>query len=225
MLNIPNILTLLNLFFGSMAVYGVFYESPSVVIISFLLALLFDFFDGFAARKLDQTTPIGKELDSLADMVSFGAFPTFLIVETIERHTEMLEEPFYLFVFVLGCGTAFRLAKFNITEQTKGIFQGLPCPAMALFVFSLWINIDHLNIELLHTPLFFLIIAAALTILMNSNIPFLKFSFEAKFSISTILSIILFLIFIGFAIFDWKLAFLITSSLYIVFSFLLPIFR
>lgn len=228
MLTLPNLLTLLNLFFGCIALYGIYYESVTIVIVAFGLSLVFDFLDGLAARKLNQTSEIGKDLDSLADLVSFGIFPTFLIVESIERQIEIIENPVYLLIFVLGCGTALRLAKFNTTPQTKGIFQGLPSPAMGFFVFSLWINIDNESIPLfdvLHSPPFYFIISILLAVLMNINIPFLKLSVNRDRNISTIFSILLILVFLFLVLVDWKLAFILSCILYMVLSILLPIFR
>jgi CDP-diacylglycerol--serine O-phosphatidyltransferase len=98
-------------------------------------ACIFDFLDGFAARILKVSSPIGKELDSLADMVSFGALPALFMYEAIA-----LESPFsylpYVALLIAVC-SALRLAIFNLDETQSDSFKGLPTPANALFLTSL----------------------------------------------------------------------------------------
>lgn len=227
MLSLPNALTLLNLLCGSIAIYGIFYESEFIVIIFFALALLFDFLDGFAARLLGQTSAMGRDLDSLADLISFGLFPTFLLTDLVERTTTIGENPLYALIFLLSAGAALRLAKFNHTESTQPGFEGIPTPAMAMIVFGMWINVNnhaYPNLEILANPSLILILSLMLTLLMNVPVPFIKFSLGKNMNTHEIFSIVLILIGIVILLINWRLAVLITVIAYCIFSLFLPLF-
>lgn len=207
--------------------FGVFYESYRVVIVAFILALLFDFLDGFAARMLDQSSSVGQELDSLADLISFGVFPTFLFIDIVERSIEISEWPVYGLIFLLAAGAALRLATFNTDENEIIGFSGLPSPAMAMIAFAVWINLDNSvypSLEMLADPTFILILALGLTIVMNLPLKFIKFSIGTTFELNQVLSLILILIFIGGLFVSWRLSVLITSISYFILSLLLPLF-
>src|SRR5690554_1213403 len=126
MFSLPNIFTLLNLICGCVALFGIFYETSAVVIVAFALSLLFDFLDGISARLLGQSSELGRELDSLADMVSFGILPTFLMVDIIERSTDITTMPVYGVIFILAASAALRLARFNLETGGSPEFSGLP---------------------------------------------------------------------------------------------------
>lgn len=227
MFSLPNIFTLCNLLCGCIAMFGVFYESYWVVIISFILALVFDFLDGLAARLLDQTSSVGKELDSLADLISFGVFPTFLFIDIVERSIEISEWPVYGLIFLLAAGAALRLATFNTDEGNSIGFSGLPSPAMAMIAFAIWINLDNSvypSLEIFADPTFILILALGLTLFMNLPLKFIKFSLGKTFELNQVLSLILILIFIGGLFVSWRLSVLITSVSYFILSLLLPLF-
>lgn len=96
--------------------------------------MLFDFLDGFAARLLKVSSPIGKELDSLADMVTFGVLPSIVILNLIEQHTT---EPIKYLALLIAVFSALRLAKFNVDDKQQSVFIGLPTPANALFLSSI----------------------------------------------------------------------------------------
>ena len=133
---IPNILTLCNLLCGCLAVYYSF-ATGNLKIVFWLCALaaLFDFFDGFAARMLKSYSPLGKELDSLADMVSFGVAPSAsLMVLYLDAGGT---QPYGLLAYIIALFSALRLARFNIDDKQNDEFIGLPTPANALFVTSL----------------------------------------------------------------------------------------
>jgi len=227
MFSLPNIFTLLNLICGCLALFGVFYESSGFVIIVFILALIFDFLDGFAARKLGKTSPLGKELDSLADLISFGVLPTFLFIDIVERSIEISEWPVYGLIFLMAAGAALRLARFNTMESEGGSFNGLPTPAMAMIAFGIWINLENSvypSLEILADPSFILILALGLTFFMNIPLRFIKFSIGTDFNLNQVLSLILILIFIGGLFFSWRLSVLTTSLSYFILSLLLPLF-
>ncbi|MBP6429075.1 MAG: CDP-alcohol phosphatidyltransferase family protein [Bacteroidales bacterium] len=140
---IPNTITLLNLLCGIMAIYTL-YTTESLIIPSVLVIVgaLFDFMDGLAARALKAYSNLGKELDSLADLVTFGVAPSLITVDLLKEFSLsdafLLKFPFLVFIPILmALMSAYRLAKFNIdTRQTMG-FIGVPTPANALIWISL----------------------------------------------------------------------------------------
>lgn len=142
--HIPNFITCLNLFCGCLSVSFAFRGVQFLEVASYLilLAALFDFFDGFAARLLKVESEIGKDLDSLADNISFGFAPAAILYVWLnqcfssfppEMQTGVLALLPYL-AFVVTIFAAVRLAKFNHDERQKTEFRGLATPANALFV-------------------------------------------------------------------------------------------
>lgn len=133
--HLPNTLTCLNLFCGCAGIISVWQGSTADALWFVMAAGIFDFFDGFAARILKASSPIGKELDSLADMVSFGLLPSlvmFRMIDTISASTYLPYAAFGIAIF-----SALRLAKFNMDDNQKESFIGLPTPANALLITSL----------------------------------------------------------------------------------------
>ena len=133
--HIPNFLTCCNLFSGCLGVVFCL-EGRAIPAAYFVWAsAVFDFFDGFAARWLKASSPIGKELDSLADMVSFGLLPALVMYKLIAA-TEA--HPMLAYVaFFIAVGSALRLAIFNIDETQTDSFRGLNTPANTLFITAL----------------------------------------------------------------------------------------
>lgn len=137
---IPNLLTLANLVCGSLAaVAALVYGDLTVAFGLMILAAVFDFLDGFVARLLGQSSPIGVQLDSLADDVTFGFLPAAILYVLADRMPPLLGLPreTMLAVFVLAAFSALRLARFNIDDTQHAEFRGLPTPAAALFCASL----------------------------------------------------------------------------------------
>ena len=129
--HIPNTITCLNLFSGCIAVVFAFSARFDVALLFMILAAVFDFMDGLAARALQAYSAIGKELDSLADMVSFGLLPGVIVYVYLSGH---LLNPYLPFVaFLIPVFSALRLAKFNLDERQTTSFIGMPTPANALF--------------------------------------------------------------------------------------------
>jgi CDP-diacylglycerol---serine O-phosphatidyltransferase len=128
---IPNFITCLNLFSGCVAVLLAFKANYQGAFIAILVAAVFDFFDGFAARLLKAYSPMGKELDSLADMVSFGLAPG-IIVYSLLTEANVCEWLPYL-AFLIPVFSGLRLAKFNIDDRQTSSFIGMPTPANAIF--------------------------------------------------------------------------------------------
>lgn len=139
---IPNILTLLNLFSGCIAILMAFRNNFEGVVIWVAIAALFDFLDGMAARLLNAFSPIGKELDSLADLVSFGVAPASVLYILMSNYFLLNGAPVTIshyapyLAFIIPLFAAYRLAKFNIDERQSTYFIGLPTPANGLF----WIS-------------------------------------------------------------------------------------
>ncbi len=131
--HIPNTITCLNLISGCIATYYAFQADFQLALLFIVIGAVFDFFDGMVARLLHVSSPIGKELDSLADDITFGFAPSAIVFEYLRPETELL--PFI--VFVMAAFSALRLAKFNLDERQALGFIGLPTPANALFWGSL----------------------------------------------------------------------------------------
>lgn len=133
--HIPNALTCLNLLSGCIGIVYIL-EGQTVPAAYFVwAACIFDFFDGFAARWLKVSSAIGKELDSLADMVSFGVLPSVMVYSIIKGGTHITWLPYV--AFIIAVFSALRLAKFNIDERQTTSFIGVPTPANALFLTAL----------------------------------------------------------------------------------------
>jgi CDP-diacylglycerol--serine O-phosphatidyltransferase len=154
--HIPNFITSLNVLCGSIAVVFIMKGVLTTGVFLIILAAVFDFFDGMSARLLKAYSPIGKELDSLADMISFGLAPgliMFKLLETSMFKTEVIPDlqsnltPTQLLIlgsaFLIPIFSALRLAKFNVDERQTSSFIGLPTPANALFISSLALIQEH----------------------------------------------------------------------------------
>ena len=144
LINIPNIITSLNLISGCLAIYFGLNGDIDLACIYIIVGSIFDFFDGMTARALGISGPIGKELDSLADVVSFGIAPSVLCFSLLMQTTPLISEnaeAIALFAFVMAAFSALRLAKFNCDERQTTSFIGLPTPANALF----WIGLSSLS--------------------------------------------------------------------------------
>lgn len=139
MKHLPNFITCLNLLSGCIGVVASFQGSLTIACLAILVAACFDFFDGMAARLLHYTSPIGKELDSLADVISFGLLPSCIIYQLISTAIPANNSLGYLAygAFILTVFSALRLAKFNIDQRQASHFIGLPTPSSALVVCSL----------------------------------------------------------------------------------------
>ena len=131
--HIPNSITCCNLISGCIATYWAFQGDARLALLFIVIGAVFDFFDGMSARLLHVSSPIGKELDSLADCITFGFAPSAILFEYLRPKTELL--PFI--VFIMAAFSALRLAKFNLDERQALGFIGLPTPANALFWGSL----------------------------------------------------------------------------------------
>ena len=141
--HIPNALTCCNLVLGCLSILFLCMGMPLKAAILIFVACLFDFLDGFAARQLHAHSPVGPDLDSLSDMVSFGVAPGFIMYWLMEGARDLPHVNILGFnalpwvAFLLPVFAAIRLARFNIDDTQKTIFRGLPTPGMAIFMASL----------------------------------------------------------------------------------------
>jgi len=138
MKHLPNLLTLLNATLGVAAIYFIQADSGTGVVACLLAAALCDMLDGLLARKLGVSGPLGKELDSLSDAISFGAVPAFLWSSILGGYGA-IDQPFAIFMGgLVAASSVYRLAKFNLSTEQKIDFIGMPTPANALFALGIW---------------------------------------------------------------------------------------
>jgi CDP-diacylglycerol--serine O-phosphatidyltransferase len=247
--NIPNLLTLFNLFLGCMGVVYLF--NDHMVIMSgerdmfidmgqihlacycVFVAGIIDFFDGFIARLLKVQSELGKQLDSLADMVTFGLLPGLIMYELLARsyyaNYDAFDYPilFYALGFILTLTAAVRLGKFNLDKRQENEFRGLPSPSMAFFIVSLPLVIlrDEMGLTGLLTKNWVLIIITLLlSYLMVSDIRMLSLKLKSlKVEENTwlfgLILLALITIFVGIVIFKIYFAIIpIIIILYIIIS-------
>jgi len=193
--NIPNFITCLNVVSGSLAVLFAVKGELTVAVIFIIAATIFDFFDGMTARLLKAYSPMGKELDSLADMISFGLAPGALMMVMMEYALfgiNVRAESFTtLSIWEISCisasllipvFSALRLAKFNIDTRQTDSFIGLPTPANALFIAALALISEHGKYEALDAfilqPVVLLLITVIMSLLLVSELP--MFSLKLK---------------------------------------------
>jgi CDP-diacylglycerol--serine O-phosphatidyltransferase len=180
---IPNTITLLNLLSGTIAIIFAFGWNETYgqlqgwqwAALMIAMAAIFDFMDGAAARLLNARSPIGKELDSLADLVSFGVAPAMLLM-SVMRQSEVAGLWAYAPLFIPLMG-ALRLAKFNIDDSQATVFKGLPIPANAIF----WIGtVAAIATNQVNPPLNLLVLCIALvSLLMVSNLEMFSLKFHS----------------------------------------------
>ncbi len=180
---VPNSITLLNLFCGCIAVVMVAKDDFQLAFFFVCLGIFFDFFDGFFARKFNVSSPLGLQLDSLADMVTSGVVPGFVMYK-IMSNLDSFGPDCYIpyFGFVITLGACYRLANFNIDERQTDSFIGLPTPANTLFIMSLpLINVafyDDNFSGIIFNKWFLIVLTLLSAYIMNAEIPL--FSLKIK---------------------------------------------
>ena len=245
---IPNLYTLLNLVFGCLAIVvtmqnGIViqYASDGTQLIDipekiwmaslFIgLAAVVDFLDGFVARLFKATSAMGKQLDSLADVVSFGVAPAMILFQSLRMSIAQEEDGLNASIiwlvpaFILACAGAWRLAKFNLDDSQAYGFKGVPIPAIGLLVASLpliyWNNHSQFIVDILFNKWFLYGVIILLSWLMVSNLPMMALKFKDYSVKNNIPKIILLAVAIVSAfIFHW-LAVPIVFIVYIILSLL-----
>ncbi len=209
---IPNLFTLINLFFGCIAIIYIlqngiiivtndegaqWLEIPEKIWLGSLfiaLAAVVDFLDGFVARLFKATSALGKQLDSLADVVSFGVAPGMIVYQFLRLSYAStpngVEIPIIWLMpaFFIPCAAAFRLGKFNLDDSQQYGFKGVPTPAVGLLIASFPIIFHYLEnpdaISLMQNKWLWYGIIAALCYLMVSNLPLMALKFK-NFSVKS----------------------------------------
>lgn len=185
---VPNMLTLANLLAGSVAViFTLVYHAYETAFWLIVAAAIFDFFDGFAARLLKQTSPLGVQLDSLADDVTFGLAPAIVMFDLYVHsssyynlNAEVMGWMKYV-VLIIAAFSVLRLAKFNIDTTQSTEFEGLPTPANALMLMSLAVLAETGRVVLYQEHILLISIAASLLLISPIRMFALKFkSFGIK---------------------------------------------
>jgi len=208
MKQIPNLFTLLNLFLGTTAIIFILQTGETIVFLNdqgysevnlpekitwgsilIFCAAIVDFLDGFLARLFKATSPMGKQLDSLSDVVSFGVAPGLIIYQLLRisfaKEEGGLDTSIALLLpaLIIPCAAAWRLAKFNLDESQQFSFKGLPTPAAGLFVASLPLilafppEIININDYIINKWILYLIIIV-FSFLMVSNLPLMGLKFK-----------------------------------------------
>lgn len=181
--HIPNFITCLNLTSG---VLGILYAESNLIFASYavLVAAVFDFLDGMVARLLHVSSAIGKELDSLCDVVSFGVLPGIIIWKLFEAAFLYTPVPpgYYFLIFLsvlIPVFSALRLAKFNLDERQVQGFIGLPTPANAMFIASIPLIVQNPNFQTIFLNVITLsLISIVMSFLLVSEIPLFALKFK-----------------------------------------------
>ncbi|MDH4404080.1 MAG: CDP-alcohol phosphatidyltransferase family protein [Flavobacterium sp.] len=174
---VPNLITLLNLLCGCVAMVFASNDNFEMAFFFVCLGIFFDFFDGFFARLFNVSSPLGLQLDSLADMVTSGFVPGFVMFKMVLNCVNSDPSLFYLpyFGFIITLGSCYRLANFNIDTRQTDSFIGLPTPANAIFILSLPLilkNSDSIILLEMLTNYYFLIFVSVLSaFILNAEIP------------------------------------------------------
>ena len=181
--NIPNTLTSCNLFSGCIAAYMAFHGNYKEALLFIVLGAMFDFFDGMTARLLHVSSPIGKELDSLADDITFGLAPAAIAFSLFE---EVYYPDFLMPVagimpytaFLIAVFSGLRLAKFNIDERQTSSFIGMPTPANALFWASLAVGGHSFLISDNFNAIYLFVLVVVMSLLLVAELPMFSLKFK-----------------------------------------------
>ena len=192
---IPNLITLLNLLSGLIALVYAFDDNLQMAFFWVSMGIFFDFWDGFAARTLKVSSPLGVQLDSLADMVTSGVVPGVAMYQMLahiqENHEQynVTDETFYMklvpFIgFIITLGSCMRLAKFNIDTRQTDSFIGLPTPANALFILSIPVIMSttqfDILIDIFSNPYVLVFISVFSAFIMNAELPLFSLKIKGK---------------------------------------------
>ncbi|MBQ5704039.1 MAG: CDP-diacylglycerol--serine O-phosphatidyltransferase [Alistipes sp.] len=181
--HIPNTITCCNLLSGCVATMYAF-EGMYPFAFAFIIAgAVFDFFDGLTARALKVSSPIGKELDSLADVITFGFAPSAMAYSWLRECADAHLDMFVAFIipfaaFLMAAFSALRLAKFNVDERQTSSFIGLPTPANALFWGSLVIGSHDIVVAHPYGWVLVLLLIGLFSWLLVAEIPMFSLKFK-----------------------------------------------
>ncbi|MBP2283017.1 CDP-diacylglycerol--serine O-phosphatidyltransferase [Flavobacterium sp. CG_23.5] len=204
--HIPNLITLLNLFCGCIAIVFASRQDFEMAFYFVCLGIFLDFFDGFFARLFKVSSPLGLQLDSLADMVTSGVVPGFVMFFLLSSSQhEISVHPMIPYLgFIVTLGSCYRLANFNIDTRQTDSFIGLPTPANALFILSLPLVLKYsdsiFTLEILTNQWILFAITLLSAYILNAEIPLFslklkKFNFKDNALQIVFLSLSLLLLF------------------------------
>jgi CDP-diacylglycerol--serine O-phosphatidyltransferase len=181
--HIPNTVTCCNLFSGCIAVVMAYRGDYTAALGFIVLGAVFDFFDGMLARALQAYSPLGKELDSLADDVTFGVAPAMIVFSLFKEvrvpdFFSTWEEYFPYAAFLIAVFSALRLAKFNIDTRQTSSFIGVPTPANALFWGSLVVGAHDFLVSDSFNALYLLALVLLTSWLLVAEIPMFSLKFK-----------------------------------------------
>ncbi len=182
--HIPNAITCLNLFSGCVGIAYAFNNNLIYAGYAIIIAALFDFADGLIARGLGVYSPLGKELDSLADIISFGLLPSVIVYQLFLAAPQLGEISTYLnySAFLITIFSALRLAKFNIDVRQSEHFIGLPTPASALLIASLPMIVSEAGgfwSDYIRNPYFLFIFSLGMGFLLVMEVPLISLKFKS----------------------------------------------
>lgn len=182
--HLPNTITCANLFSGCIGIVFAFQGNLLIASYAIFLAAIFDFFDGFASRVLNSYSFIGKDLDSLADMVSFGFLPSAILYELFLKGPQIAHVSDYLCysAFLITVFSALRLAKFNNDTRQSDSFIGLPTPANAIFIASLPLIIEQYQVlaRFILNPYSLTVLIVIMCTLLVSELPLMSLKFKNR---------------------------------------------
>ena len=187
--HIPNLFTLLNLLCGCIATVLLLENEINIYLATLIIftGIVFDFLDGFFARKLNIQSKLGLELDSLADLITSGLVPGIIIFRLFKIPNDLTfsiisNDWFAYFAFIITISSAYRLAKFNIQENSKNFFIGLPVPANTILILSLLLIFHTSNhqyvIDIITNDFLLIAVVLVSSFLMNSNYKFISLKFD-----------------------------------------------
>jgi CDP-diacylglycerol--serine O-phosphatidyltransferase len=224
--HIPNAITCCNLVSGCLSILFLTQNMPVKAALMIFVAGLFDFLDGFSARLLKVHSPIGADLDSLSDVVSFGVAPGFIMYWLMSRSFDLPQwciagiKVLPCLAFLLTVFSAIRLARFNVDETQKTSFRGIPAPGMAIFIASLPLALSQVH-HLKDGALSYwacIGITLIFSFMMVSRLRFFSFKMKsAKWKGNEVRWIFLLVALVSFVIFKW-LALPFVMMLYILLS-------
>ncbi len=185
LLTVPNVVTLVNLFCGIAAIYYLQIEDVTTSYVFLIIGLFADFLDGTLARLLNQSSSIGKELDSLADLVSFGVLPGYMMFQLM-YNTDVNPMEWAFCGFILSLAAALRLAKFNISTDQSKDFKGLTTPPMTIAIFGIHAAYYlPMEIRLQFSFSVLLIVTLVLSFLMLTDLDLLSFKIDREDKVRT----------------------------------------
>ena len=181
--HIPNFVTCCNLFSGCIAAVMAFQANYEAAILFIILGATFDFFDGMLARLFNVSGPLGKELDSLADDITFGLAPSVIVFSLFKEvqyptFLQPIEDYFPYTGFIIAAFSALRLGKFNIDPRQSSSFIGLPTPANALFWGSLVVGGHSFLVSDSFNALYLFILVVLMSYLLIAELPMFSLKFK-----------------------------------------------